>query len=91
MTAVAAAMPGNSGNGTISSVSDDGGGTPLGTYDIICRGTRQARCPFRVINPSGLLVGVGVVGTAFDGPINFLLSDGNVPFEGGDAWRVTVS
>jgi hypothetical protein len=89
-TIAGAAAAGNTGNGTIGSLSV-GGRAKEGVYvaTIIEPATNLGN--FIVEDPDGVNVGSGVVGTAFAGPVNFTISDGATDFVAGDRFLITVS
>lgn len=76
LTATAGAVvgPGTPGNGVVSAITVDVG-EPAGDWEI--QFTEDgATAAFEVRRPDGSLDGVGAVGTAYDGGINFTISDG---------------
>lgn len=85
-----AAVAGNTGNGTIGSVTADAD-VAAGVYRISCIEPAADGGTFQVENPSGVVVGTAVVGVAFNGPVNFTIADGATDFAAGDAFTVTVS
>ena len=87
---VGAADAGNTGDGTIGTLTV-GTGVKLGVYKavIIEPGTNLGT--FQVEDPDGVIVGTGVVGTAFSGPVNFTIADGSADFVAGDFFTITVS
>jgi hypothetical protein len=85
-----AAAAGNTGNGTIGSLSA-GTGAKNGVYKavIIEPGTNLGT--FKVEDPDGVMIGTGVVGTAFAGAVNFTIADGSTDFVAGDSFNITVA
>lgn len=89
-TATGAAGAGNTGNGTITAVTI-GGAAKVGVYRAIMIEPAANLGTFEVNDPDGVLVGRGVVGTPFAGPVNFTLNDGATDFVSGDFFDITVS
>lgn len=90
-TASAAAYAGNTGNGTIGTITV-GAGSIAGVYKltIIEPGTNLGN--FQVEDPLGIVVKTGVVGTAFSGGgLAFTLADGATDFVAGDGFNITVA
>ncbi|MDD3371901.1 MAG: head decoration protein [Alphaproteobacteria bacterium] len=85
-----AAVSGNTGDGTISSVSV-GTGAKVGDYKITCIEPATGAGTFSVEDPDGVTIGSADVGTAFAGEINFTLTAGSTDFAAGDAFTVTVA
>jgi hypothetical protein len=83
------ANAGNTGNGTIGTVSADDG-AKKGTWRITMIEPATDLGRFTVEDPDGIEVGVGTVGTAFNGPINFTIADGATDFVAGDGFTVVV-
>lgn len=88
----AAAAAGNTGNGTVAA------GTPAyntgvkeGTYRAVAIEAAANGGTFAVEDPDGVIVGTAKVGTAFNGPIKFTISDGSTDFVAGDAFTFAVS
>lgn len=92
MTAAVAADAGNAGDGTFTIHPT----TPVdseavdGVYQVILRGT-GATAPFDVMDPNGVMVDAGAVGTEFNNQIRFTLADGGADFNVGDRFFVTVA
>jgi hypothetical protein len=88
----AAAFGTNIGNGTVSApaVGADGG-AQRGVYKVMFVEPTTNLGTFEVYDPSGQLVGDGVVGTAFDKEITFTISDGSTDFVAGDAFSIAVT
>lgn len=82
----AAATVGNTGNGTIGTLSV--GAAPLtGAYNLVATDATH----FNVTNPEGTLLGAATAGVAFTGAqINFTITAGGVAFVAGDSFTVTV-
>lgn len=89
-TIAGAAAAGNTGNGTIGSLSV-GGRAKEGVYVATIIEPAVNLGNFTVEDPDGVTVGTGVVGTAFAGPVNFTISDGATDFVAGDRFLITVS
>jgi hypothetical protein len=83
---VTATHSGNTGNGTIGSVSA-GANSEFGAYEVLM----TSATAFNLIAPSGDTVGSGVTGTAFVGQVNFTLTAGGTAFVAGDSFTLTVS
>lgn len=88
--AAAAAYAGNTGNGTVGTLTGDAG-AKAGTYRITMIEPATNAGGFTVEDPDGIEVGTGTVGVAFNGPINFTIADGTVDFVSGDGFTVAVS
>ncbi len=87
--AVGAAVSGNTGNGTITTVSA-GDTAQAGVYQIVCIEPATNIGTFAVENPKGVIIGHAVVGAVFEGEVNFTLTDGATDFVAGDRFTVTV-
>lgn len=87
--AAAAAVAGNTGNGTVSAPSVGAGALApkVGAYRLVA----IAATKFEVFDPLGEMVGEATTGTAFAGPIGFTITAGGTPFVAGDAFTVAVS
>ena len=90
----AAAVAGNTGNGTVTA------GTPAyntgvkeGTYRAVALEPATDLGKFAVEDPDGIIVGVATVGTAFNGPLKFTINDGATDFVAGDSftWAVSIA
>lgn len=88
-TPVGAAAAGNTGNGTIGTLSI-GAGVKVGVYQIICVEPVTNLGTFEVEDPDGVIIGRAIAGTAFAGPIGFTIADGSTDFVAGDRFTVTV-
>lgn len=82
-------VPGNTGDGTIGTVSADDG-AKRGVWRITCIEPATDGGTFQVEDPDGIVVGAASVGVAFNGAINFTITDGAIDFIAGDAFTVTV-
>lgn len=89
-TPTGAAVGGNTGNGTITAVSN-GAGAKVGVYRLTCIEPATNLGKFTVEGPTGLTLGVATVGSAFAGEINFTINDGATDFVSGDAFTITVA
>lgn len=88
----AAALGTNVGNGVFGTVTAATNlGAQRGTYRIVMTEPTTNLGTFEVFDPSGLVVGDGVVGTAFDNQIQFTIADGGTDFVAGDAFTVAVT
>lgn len=87
----AAALAGNVGNDTITAAGSVTftDAAKDGTY-VIRVGTAGATGEFDVIDPNGITVGHGAVGTAFSGEIGFTITDGSTHAAVGDEFNITV-
>lgn len=85
-----AATGGNTGNGTIGTVTT-GVGIMSGVYTVRITSASTNGGQYTVINPKGASVGTGNVGSAFSGGgIGFTLSDGSTDFAVNDSFTITV-
>ena len=89
-SATGAAVSGNTGNGTIGTVSA-GSSAKAGVYTATCIEPAANGGTFTVEDPDGVNVGTAVVGTPFAGPVNFTIADGATDFVAGDRFTVTVA
>lgn len=83
---VAAAKPGNTGNGTISAITILGGAVD-GGYTIRFTGATA----YTVENPAGDVIGSGAPGAAFADDIGFTITAGGTAFAAGDGFDVAVT
>lgn len=83
------ASGGTPGNGAVGSLTADAG-APEGVFNIVIIEPGANGGVFQVIRPDGVLDGTGVIGTAYNGAINFTLADGSTDFVAGDRIPVTV-
>ena len=86
----AAAAAGNTGNGTIGTLSAGAGAKP-GAYKVVNVEPITNLGTFVVEDPDGVIVGRAFVGTPFTGPVNFTIADGATDFVAGDTFTVTVA
>jgi hypothetical protein len=91
-TAVAAADAGNTGIGvlTMDGTAPIADGAIDGVYQVIAR-TAGATGEFEVMDPNGIVVGEGAIGTTFSGPVKFLWADGSTHAVVDDRWLITVA
>lgn len=87
--AAAVAFGGNTGTGTVGSLTADTGAAP-GTYKIVVIEPATDGGTFEVFRPDGSLDGTGAVGAAYNGTVNFTLSDAT-DFVAGDGFSIAVS
>lgn len=87
--AAAVAFGGNTGTGTVGSLTADAG-APAGTYKIVIIEPATDAGKFEVERPDGVIDGTGTVAVAYNGAINFTLSDAT-DFVAGDGFSVAVS
>jgi hypothetical protein len=88
--AAAVAGGGNTGNGTVGSLTGDAG-APVGTYTIEITEPASNGGTFRVEKPDGTLDGTGTIGVAYNGTLNFTVADGATDFAAGDRFSIAVS
>lgn len=86
----AAADSGNTGNGTIGSVSA-GTGVRAGVYVAVCVEPASNGGAFILEDPDGNVVGDAVVAAAFTGQVNFTIADGSTDYAVGDRFLITVA
>ncbi len=91
-TISAAAAAGNTGTGALTL----DGAAPItsaaidGVYEVVMR-TAGATAIFDVIDPNGIIIGEGAVGTTFSGAIKFAIASANPTlFVVGDRFLITV-
>ena len=82
----AAKTGGNTGNGTVGSLST-GANSKFGVYVL----TAKTATDFGVVDPSGDVLPDATVGTAYVGPVDFTLAAAGTAFVAGDAFNVTVA
>lgn len=88
--AVATAVPGNTGNGVMGSITTASGAI-TGTYMLTITEAVAAGGKFEVVDPLGSLVGEGSVGAAFTGGgLSFTLADGSTDFAVDDGFTIAV-
>ncbi len=81
---------GNTGDGTIGTVSAVAGAQP-GVYTITFIEPAANLGTFTVEDPNGVEIGTGVVGTQFSKQVQFTIADGATDFIAGDIFRITVT
>lgn len=91
LTASAAALGTNTGNGTMGAITVTAGAKP-GRYTLTIIEPGANTGTFNVIDPDGIQIGDGVVASAFSaGGLAFTLADGATDFVAGDAFAITVA
>lgn len=89
-SAVATAASGNTGNGTMGTITV-GAGALTGTYNLVITSAAANAGAFTLTDPLGATVGTGAVGTAFvGGGLSFTLADGSTDFDVDDAFAIAV-
>jgi len=89
--AASAAYAGNTGNGTMGTVTVSAG-AKLGVYKLTITEPGSNIGAFEVEDPDGVLAGVGDVAAAFSaGGLAFTLADGATDFVAGDGFNITVT
>lgn len=89
--ASAAAFAGNTGNGTMGSITVGKGAMP-GAYRLVVIEPAANAGVFIVEDPTGKFVARGNVGSAFNaGGLSFTLADGATDFISGDGFTITVA
>lgn len=92
LSAVGAAVAGNTGNGTITASPTVAAGTPAGVYRATCIEPGANVGSFRVEGPDGVEIGTAVVAVAFaGGGLGFTIADGATDFVAGDSFTITVT
>lgn len=89
-TVTPAAAAGNTGDGSIGTVTADTL-APEGAYKVLIIEPATNGGSFAVYRPDGTLDGTGTIGVAYNGTINFTLADGAADFVAGDSITVTVA
>ena len=90
--AAAAAVAGNTGNGTITAAPATAAGVKAGRYRATCVEPGSNVGEFIVEDPDGITVGVAVVAAEFvGGGLTFTIADGSTDFASGDAFTITVA
>lgn len=84
------ADPGNTGNGTLTGAAL-GKNAKIGNYVLTCITAAMNGGTFKVIDPDGIRLDDAVVGTAYAGPVNFIVNDGSVDFVVGDKFTIPVT
>lgn len=90
VTVTPTAKAGNTGNGSIGTVTADTG-AEQGAYKVLIIEPATNGGTFRVERPDGTEDGTGTIGVAYNGTINFTLADGATDFVAGDGFTVNVS
>lgn len=86
-----AAVAGNTGNGTMGSVTLSLGAKP-GVYKLTIVEPASNAGAFVVEDPDGIIIGNGDVASAFSaGGLAFTLADGATDFASGDQFNITVA
>ena len=80
---------GNTGNGSIGTVTADTGTQP-GTWNVVIIEPGANAGEFEVTRPDGTVDGTGTVAVAYNGGINFTLADGATDFAAGDRISIVV-
>lgn len=89
--ATAAAVGGNTGNGTIGAVTV-AAGAKVGVYRLVCVEPAANAGKFTVEDPDGVTIEVATVAVAFSGGgLGFTIADGATDFVSGDAFTITVA
>lgn len=88
-TVTPTAAAGNTGNGSIGTVTADTL-APAGTYQVVITEPGANAGEFEVRKPDGAMDGQGTVAVAYNGTINFTLADGATDFTAGDRIDVLV-
>lgn len=82
---------GNTGNGTIGTVTV-GASAKAGTYRLVCIEPATNAGKFSVEDPDGINVGVATVAVAFTGGgLTFTIADGSTDFVSGDGFSIAVA
>ena len=89
--ATAAAVAGNTGDGTITASPAVGAAAKPGVYRLICIEPAANAGKFSVEDPDGLLIGVATVGVEFTTHLTFTIADGEADFVAGDSFTITVA
>lgn len=87
--AAVSASGGTPGNGAVGSLTADAGAAE-GVYQLVIIEPAANGGVFEVQRPDGTVDGAGVIGTAYNGMINFTLADGSTDFVSGDRIPITV-
>lgn len=90
-SASSAAFAGNTGNGTMGTVTVSAG-AKVGVYKLVVVEPATNAGKFTVEDPDGITIGVGTVAAAFSaGGLAFTLADGATDFVSGDGFNITVA
>ena len=88
--ATVVATAGNTGNGTIGTVTVSG--AKVGAYRLTCMAVAVNAGKFSVEDPEGKQVGVATVAVAFTGGgLTFTIADGATDFVAGDSFTINVA
>lgn len=91
LTATAAALGTNTGNGTMGSITASAG-AKVGRYTLTIVEPAANAGAFVVTDPDGVQIGDGAVASAFSaGGLAFTLADGATDFVAGDSFAITVA
>lgn len=91
-TAAAAAVAGNTGNGTITATPTTSAGVKAGVYKATITVAAANAGTFELEDPDGVTVGEGTVAVAFSrGGLAFTIADGATDFVVGDQFAITVT
>src|SRR5579875_2714082 len=85
-TIAATAKTGNTGNGTVGSLSI-GSGAQLGNYTV----SFVSATDYIVADPNGRQLAAGATGTAYSDEIGFTITAGGTAFAAGDGFTIAVS
>lgn len=89
--ATAAAVAGNTGNGTCGAVTVSAG-AKAGVYRLVIIEPATNAGAFIVEDPDGIIIGRGNVASAFSaGGLAFTLADGSTDFIAGDMFTITIA
>jgi len=88
----AAAAAGNTGTGalTLDATAPITTAAIDGVYEVVMTTGASATAAFDVIDPNGIIIGAGAVGTTFSAAIKFAIADGTPHFAVGDRFLITV-
>ena len=90
-TATATAFSGNTGNGTMGTITVSAGAVN-GTYKLVIIEPATDAGKFQVEDPNGKIIGTGAVAAAFSkGGLAFTLADGATDFVAGDGFDIVVA
>jgi hypothetical protein len=90
-TATATAFSGNTGNGTMGTITVSAGAVN-GTYKLVIIEPATDAGKFQVEDPNGKIIGTGAVAAAFSkGGLAFTLADGATDFAAGDGFDIVVA
>jgi len=90
-SATAAAVAGNTGDGTITASPTVGAAAKPGVYRVVCIEPASNGGVFTVEDPDGITLGVAKVGVEFSTHLTFTIADGATDFAAGDAFTITVA